>query len=109
MSRTRSHSSTLSASSLEDLQHFVLEGASWTFYEQLLREIGNRPIRVTYDDGWLEIISPAPERQVASRIFCTLVSEIALATDTPMSMLGSITFRWKMKRKGLEPDESFYV
>jgi hypothetical protein len=33
--------------SLNDVQHIVLEDMSWGFYERLLKEIGDRPIRVT--------------------------------------------------------------
>jgi hypothetical protein len=36
-------------------QHIVLDDVSWESYEQLLREIGDRAIRVTYDEGWMEI------------------------------------------------------
>jgi hypothetical protein len=32
--------------SLADQQHIVLDEISWEFYEQLLAEIGNRPVRV---------------------------------------------------------------
>jgi Uma2 family endonuclease len=41
-----------------DQQHIVLDDVSWELYEHLLREIGDRPIRVTYCDGSIEIMSP---------------------------------------------------
>jgi hypothetical protein len=52
---------------LDDVQHFVMEGASWELYERLLRDIGNRPIQVTYDEGRLEVMSPLPEHERQSR------------------------------------------
>ena len=42
-------SRTLSAPA--DIQHLVMEGASWDLYERLLADIGDRPMRVTYDQG----------------------------------------------------------
>ena len=47
--------------SLDEQQHIVLEGMSWDFYEQLLKDIGDRPHRVTFDNGSVEIMSPHPK------------------------------------------------
>jgi hypothetical protein len=46
---------------LDSVQHIVLHGMSWEFYENLLKEIGDRPMRTTFDNGSLEIMSPLPE------------------------------------------------
>src|SRR5206468_1148298 len=48
---------------IDEHQHMVLDDVSWNFYEQVLKEIGNRPIRVTFDDGRLEIMSPLREHE----------------------------------------------
>jgi Uma2 family endonuclease len=53
-------------------------------------------------------MSPLPEHEAISRIIGSLVVELALATNSPMLMLGSTTFRRRLKKKGLEPDECFY-
>ena len=37
---------------------FDFDGVSWDDYEAMLRIVGNRPIRVTYDRGRMEIMSP---------------------------------------------------
>jgi hypothetical protein len=34
-----------------------LEGVSWGEYESLLEQAGERPIRLTYDNGRLEIMT----------------------------------------------------
>ena len=57
MSRTLSAPAVIS---IDDFQHFVMEDASWELYETLLRNIGSRPIRVTYDSGRMEIIFAHP-------------------------------------------------
>lgn len=38
-----------------DPQHIVLHNISWQSYETILRELGENRVRVTYDDGDLEI------------------------------------------------------
>ena len=94
---------------LADQQHIVLDDVSWEFYEHLLREIGERHLRVTYCDGRLEIMSPLPKHERWSRRIASLISILCLELRIPLVVLGSTTFRDAAKRKGLEPDECFYL
>ena len=41
-----------------DVNCFVFDGVRWDDYEAMLRIVGDRPIRVSYDRGRLEIMSP---------------------------------------------------
>lgn len=96
------------AQMLADVQHLVLEDASWELYERLLRDIGNRPIRITYDQGRMEIMSPLPEHERPKRAIGRMIEMLAFELNMPMVSLGSTTFRRKEKAKGLEPDECYY-
>jgi Uma2 family endonuclease len=96
------------AEPLADFQHFVMEDASWDLYEKLLRDIGDRPIRVTYDQGRMEIMSPLPEHERPKGIIGRMIEMLAFELNMPMVNLGSTTFRKKSKAKGLEPDECYY-
>lgn len=52
---------------LDDLvvsQHLVLSSVSWAYYEHTLEQVGDRPIRVSFLDGQIEIMSPLPEEEV---------------------------------------------
>lgn len=89
--------------------HFVLHAMHWEFYEFLLEQIGDRPIRVTFDDGSLEIMSPLPRHERCKSRFARLIELLSLELDIPIQPLGSTTFRRKDRRKGLEPDECYYV
>ena len=104
MSRTLSQP----AISIDRGQHFVLEDASWGLYEKLLRDIGDRPIRVTYDDGRMEIMSPLPEHEDVKKLIARLIEMLTFLLDMPVKSLGSTTFRRKDRAKGLEPDECYY-
>jgi Uma2 family endonuclease len=105
MTRTISHPPV---PSLDDVQHFVMEEASWELYEKLLRDIGNRPIRVTYDDGRMEIMSPLPEHERPKKLIGRMIEMLTFELGMPAASYGSTTFRRKEKAKGLEPDECYY-
>ena len=95
--------------SLDDVEHLYLDGVSWELYEHLLKVVGNRPLRLTYDNGELEIMSPLPEHEMAKEVIADCVKVILEETRTPRVSLGSTTFRRKLKKKGLEPDSCFYI
>lgn len=95
--------------SLERQQHIVLDDISWGLYEHLLEEVGDRPLRLTYSEGRLEIMSPLPKHEGWSRRIGGLISLICIEQNIAMVPLGSTTFRDAAKEKGLEPDECFYI
>ena len=97
-----------SRSDLDDIQHIVLENATWELYDQLLRETGDRPIRINYDQGRLEMMSPLPEHEEVKGLIGRLIEELTVALDMEIKSLGSTTFRREDKAKGLEPDECYY-
>ena len=84
-----------------ETQHFVFEDASWQFYEDMLREIGNRPIRVTYDEGRMEIMSPLPEHEGEKRIIGRMIETLSMELNILMVSYGSTTFRKKGEKEGL--------
>lgn len=94
---------------LADQQHIVLHDVSWGFYERLLREIGDRPLRVTYDNGTLEMMSPLPRQEKWKTRLGRMIEILSLELNLPIEPLGSTTFRGKELKKGLEPDECYYV
>lgn len=92
-----------------DEQHLLLEDVSWEFYEHLLHEIGDRPLRVTFDGGSLEVMSPLNEHETWKTWIGFMVEALSVELDIPIRPLGSSTFRRKDLLKGLEPDECYYV
>jgi Uma2 family endonuclease len=95
--------------SLDDVQHLVLDGVSWELYEHLLKEVGSRPLRLTYDNGELEIMSPLPQHELAKIALGDFVKAMIEELDLPRAGFGSTTFRRRLKKKGLEPDDCFYI
>ena len=87
----------------------MLTEISWGFYERLLEEVGDSHIRVTFDEGSIEIMSPLPKHEKWIFRIGRLVE--LMATDRGMTIegFGSTTFRRADRKKGLEPDRCYYV
>jgi Uma2 family endonuclease len=96
------------ASPLDGVQHIVLENATWELYDQLLREVGDRPIRINYDQGRLEMMSPLPEHEEVKTLIHDLIKVLIAEMDIEIKSLGSTTFRRREKATGLEPDQCYY-
>lgn len=93
-----------------DRQHLLLHDISWSFYERLVEELGNRPgWRVAYDEGDLEIMSPLSDHEILKKWVARLIEAMAFARRLEVIGAGSTTFSSRAKKKGLEPDECYYV
>jgi len=87
----------------------VLRGVSWELYEKILREIGDQPLYLTYDEGDLEIVSPSRVHERWKTLIGRLLELLTLERDVPVESLGSTTFKRADLAKGLEPDECYYI
>ncbi|MDB5298539.1 MAG: hypothetical protein JWO87_202 [Phycisphaerales bacterium] len=94
---------------LSEQQHLVLDGVSWGYYERTLEEIGDRPLRVTFHRGTIEIMPPLSEHEFAKSTIGVLIEVMAMELDVPMQSFGSTTFRRRDKQAGLEPDQCYYL
>jgi Uma2 family endonuclease len=108
MTQVLTRPSPVGIPSLDDIQHLVLEDVDWDLYEALLRNVGDRPLQLTYDQGRLEIMSPLPEHEDAKKFTGRMIEALSFELDLPVKCLGSTTFRRRDKEKGLEPDECYY-
>jgi Uma2 family endonuclease len=88
----------------------VLHDVSWDMYEKILEAFGERRLRHTYIDGMLEILSP-PVRVYERRkkFIGRLIEMMAWRLGIPINSAGSTTLRKQLKRRGLEPEESYYI
>jgi len=89
----------------------VFHDVSWEDYERLVEEdLADRPgLRVTYDEGRLEIMSPLPEHEEYKEIISPMVYLLGDELDINVEPRGSATWKRKRLRKGTEPDTCFYV
>lgn len=88
----------------------VLDCVPWSQYLQLLRVFAESPkARLTYDRGRLEIMSPSIEHDYQSRDFDSIVIALTQAYGLNCRHGGSVTIKQRSKRRGIEPDECFWI
>lgn len=88
----------------------VLRDVSWDTYDRLVSETnGNGGPRLTYDHGYLEIMSPLSEHEESKQAINLLVEEIAVEWDRDIRNLGSVTLRREDLGRGSEPDSCYYI
>jgi Uma2 family endonuclease len=90
-------------------QHLVLDGVSWELYDHMANEFAERQIRMTYNRGRLEMMSPLPKHERWGSWIGRLVELMCLERSIHIEPLGSTTFRNKAKQMGFEPDECYYI
>jgi Uma2 family endonuclease len=71
--------------------------------------IGDQPIRVTYDRGDVELMSPLPKHERKKSLLGQFVRILARELRIPILPMGSTTWSREDLDKGLEADESFYL
>ena len=89
-----------------------LERVSWETYMAYLRQLDatGRRKRVTYDRGRMAIVSPLiPRHEKWKSLLGAFVEAIADERGIPISTFGSTTWKSKQRKRGLEPDECFYI
>jgi Uma2 family endonuclease len=90
-------------------QRQLLRHIPWDTYEFLLHELETRHLRITYDQGELEIKTLSHEHEFWSTLLGKFVLVLTLELNIPIHSGGSTTFRRILKKKGLEPDECYWI
>lgn len=97
----------LTAPRPEDEPRILLSNVPWEAYETLRDGIESASVRMTYLEGWLELMSPSRGHEVSKKQIARLLELFCLERDIPLFGYGSTTFKNKEKKRGLEPDECY--
>ena len=88
----------------------LLSDADWRTYSRLLRVFAEKPgVRLTYDRGVLEIMSPLIEHDEDGRVLGLFVFVLTEELGLPLTPGGSTTLRRRLRQRGLEPDECYWI
>ena len=88
----------------------VLQDVPWEDYEQILEDLADRPrVRVSYDQGRLEIMSPLRKHEKYQKFIDRLIDALAAELRIDVEFSGSTTWKRKKNARGAEPDTSFHV
>jgi Uma2 family endonuclease len=88
----------------------VLHDISWQTYEALLKDVEEQPgIRLTYDRGLLEIMTPLDPHESYKKLIGRFVEALTEELDIEIRSLGSRTCKREDLARGLEPDQCYYI
>lgn len=86
----------------------VMEGVSWADYETQLRIIGDRHIRVNYDSGSMELMSPLRRHGQGTTLLGWMVLVLVEELDVESQAADPVTLKRADLAKGVEPDRLFH-
>jgi Uma2 family endonuclease len=91
-------------------ERVVLQNVTWQFYELMLAQLGeNRSVRLAYDRGILELMSPLMPHERSKRLLEKLIDIVLEELDIPAVSVGSMTCKREDLDRGSEPDSGYYI
>ncbi|KZL49407.1 hypothetical protein A2T98_12890 [Nodularia spumigena CENA596] len=91
-------------------QEMLLQDISWQQLENILAEMGEkRSARISYSDGWLEIMVPLPEHEKDKEYIGDLVKILLETLQIDFEPFGSTTLKNEQMQQAVEPDTCFYI
>ncbi|MEB3280232.1 MAG: Uma2 family endonuclease [Lyngbya sp.] len=91
-------------------QRTVLKNISWSTFEAILKETGDkRGYRFAYDGDVLEIMSPLLEHESYKSNLGNFIVVLAEELDIEIKSGGSLTLKRKDLKRGIEPDNCYYI
>jgi len=90
-------------------EHALLHGVPWGSYVALRELPENDHVRMTYDHGDLEIMSPSRRHQKFASLIGTLIEIWAIELDVDLDSCRTMTFNREDLDRGLEPDNCYYI
>jgi Uma2 family endonuclease len=91
------------------IQQLTLTDISWEGYETILNLLGDRPVRVTYRHGVIELMILSYQHERYKKLLARLLETLTEELNIPIEAAGSTTFKRQTLERGLEPDECFYI
>jgi Uma2 family endonuclease len=86
----------------------VFYDVTWEDYEAMLRVVGERPIRVTYDQGTMEIFKTSFGHNSDAHRLGRMVDVLAEELDVDFEEGDTTTHKRKDLGKGAEPDKCYW-
>ncbi|HEX7448315.1 MAG TPA: Uma2 family endonuclease, partial [Pirellulales bacterium] len=78
---------------LQPEQRVLLRGVSWQTYNALLDDLQSSAVRLTYDRGMLELMSPSQDHERFKTLIGRIIEMFTEELDIPLQSGGSTTWR----------------
>jgi Uma2 family endonuclease len=100
----------MTATLIQSPDRVILPHISWQTYQSLIRDFEQDPaIRLTYDQGVLEIRMPLDPHETYKKLLGRLIEAATEELDLEIRSLGSRTCDRQDLAKGIEPDQCYYI
>jgi Uma2 family endonuclease len=90
-------------------QRFVLQGVPWELYQELRDLPENDHVRMTFDEGVLEMMTPSARHERWSELIGQLIRVWMEELSIDIVSCRNMTVSRKDLQKGLEPDNCYYI
>ena len=108
MTLTLPHPQTLEKSVINNT--VLLTNISWQTYESMVQDWEEKAgYHLTYNQGFLEIMSPLKPQEENKKIIGRFVESMTEELEIEVYSLGSLTCKRKDLLRGFEPDECYYI
>jgi Uma2 family endonuclease len=88
----------------------TLHEAAWEEYERLIgRRTDSSRVRISYDQGNIEIMSPSAKHEKYTNLIHDLVLMLGDELEQDLLSYGSVTLKLRSRKKGAEGDDCFYI
>lgn len=103
-------STTTAANEDLDEDSLVFRNVTWDFYDMFIDSLGERPTRVSFDGRTLEMaMTLSFEHEGLKAFLGAVVNEVARVRRADVVRGGSTTLKYKRIKKGLEPDQCYWI
>jgi Uma2 family endonuclease len=100
---------TVAISKAASDQRFRISGVSWSGYVAFSDSLGPQHVRVTYDQGEMELMTLSSEHERDKTLLGRLVEVLTEELGIDMIGCGSMTCRQEGLERGFEPDECYWI
>ena len=94
---------------LEPGERQLVPDVKWDEYEQLLEELSDHAVRISYTEGVLELMGPLYRHEKYKDFVLRAVAILTRALGLKLESGGSTTLKHKELKRGAEPDTCFYI
>lgn len=91
-------------------RRMVFWDLDWSRYQTIRQAIGNdRNVRLTYDQGVLEVTMPLEDHEFAVRMIALFIRVLVVELDMNVKTMGSTTLDREILDRSAEPDNAYYI
>jgi Uma2 family endonuclease len=90
-------------------RRIVLDGVSWETYQELREANPGNHLRMTFDQGVLEFMSPSKKHEQISSLLGSMMVEWMMLRSIGAVFGGHTTFNRRDLLRGLEPDNCYWI